>query len=126
MYSSELYNEWMRYAKADNTAAVSLTSHHPIQLEIVCFHCQQAGEKALKAILAYHDEEIPRTHNLYEILRLCDTHYSGILEAPAGEADQLTNFAVITRYSNDEMKVSEEDMRLAIKNTERMLSHVEA
>jgi HEPN domain-containing protein len=100
MGNIELYNEWMKYARSDYTAAVNLTSHHPVQLEIVCFHCQQAGEKALKAVLAYHDEKISRTHNLYELLQLCEIHYPEILVDLAGQSDQLTNFAVITRYPN--------------------------
>ena len=75
MGNNELYQEWMKYAVADSTAAVHLTNHHPVQLEIVCYHCQQAGEKALKAILAYHDEQIPRTHNLYELLKSCVNYF---------------------------------------------------
>ena len=54
MGNNDLFHEWMKYAVADFTAATHLTSHHPVQLEIVCYHSQQAGEKALKAILAYH------------------------------------------------------------------------
>lgn len=28
------------------------------------FHCQQAAEKALKALLTWHDEPFARTHDL--------------------------------------------------------------
>ena len=125
MHNPELYNEWMRYAKADNIVAVNLTSHYPLQYEIICFHCQQAGEKALKAILVYYNEQPPRTHNLYEVLQLCAAYYPEILTELAGQADQLTNFAVITRYPNEEMKVEEADMILALENAEQILSYVE-
>jgi len=126
MDNSQLYTEWMKYAQADFVAAVHLTSHHPVQLEIVCFHCQQAGEKALKAVLAYHNEQIPRTHNLYELLQLCQVHHTEILTGLADQADQLTNFAVITRYPNDEIEVTEVDMNLALKNAGQILSYVKA
>ena len=126
MRNTELYNQWMKYAQADYAAAVHLKSHQPVQLEIICFHCQQAGEKALKAVLAYHEELIPRTHNLYELLQLCYAHYPKILTELAGQADQLTNFAVVTRYPNDEMEVTEADMVLALKNAEQILSYVTA
>ncbi|MCL2217308.1 MAG: HEPN domain-containing protein [Defluviitaleaceae bacterium] len=124
MSSTRLYNEWMKYAQADYTAAVHLTSHHPIQLEIVCFHCQQAGEKALKAVLAFHDEPIPRTHNLYELLQLCEVHYPEIVDALVNQADQLTNFAVVARYPNDEMAVTETDMKLALTCAEQVSSYI--
>jgi len=126
MGNIELYNEWMKYARADYIAAGYLTSHHPVQLEIVCFLCQQAGEKALKAVLAYHDERIPRTHNLYELLLLCEVHYPDISTELAGQADQLTNFAVVTRYPNDEMTVEKADMELALKHADQVLSRVSA
>ena len=53
MYNPDLFIEWMKYARADYTAAEHLTTHYPVQLEIICYHCQQTGEKALKAILSY-------------------------------------------------------------------------
>lgn len=57
---------WM--AKADNDI---LIINHELQLpesqwvrDMICFHCQQAAEKYLKALLIYQDKEIPRTHNI--------------------------------------------------------------
>lgn len=32
--------------------------------EIVCFHCQQAVEKYLKALLLSNNEDIQKTHNI--------------------------------------------------------------
>ena len=32
--------------------------------DTACFHAQQAIEKSLKAVIAYHGEPIPRTHEL--------------------------------------------------------------
>jgi HEPN domain-containing protein len=126
MGNNELYLEWMKYAGADFTAAVHLADHHPVQLEIVCYHCQQAGEKALKAILAYNDEQIPRTHNLYELLKSCANYFPEMIVDLAEQADRLTNFAVITRYPNDEMDVENADMEQALKDAEHILSFVAA
>ena len=39
--------------------------------DAVCFHAQQAAEKALKAWLAAADAPIPRTHNLEDLQALC-------------------------------------------------------
>jgi len=39
-------------------------------LDTVCFHAQQAVEKSLKAMLALHDIEYPRRHDLDELIEL--------------------------------------------------------
>lgn len=115
--------EWMRYAQADHDAALLLAGHHPVHIEIVCFLCQQAAEKALKAILAYHDEDIPRTHDLIPTLELCEAHCPGILAEFGDLADQLSEFAVVVRYPN-ELKITEKHIDLAITSAGRILSHV--
>jgi hypothetical protein len=42
----------------DYNVALHDTTFHLVPIEIICYHC----EKALKAILAYHDEIIPHIH----------------------------------------------------------------
>jgi len=47
-------NEWVRFAQMDYTAAKDMSVlHHPVPLEIVCYHCQQRAEKILKALLMF-------------------------------------------------------------------------
>jgi len=38
--------------------------------DTVCFHAQQTVEKSLKAVLALHEVEYPRRHDLGELLEL--------------------------------------------------------
>ena len=124
MANTEHANEWLRFAKMDYAVAVHNKTLHPVPLEIICFHCQQASEKALKAILAYHEDEIPRTHNISEILNLCETHCTGIIGRFSKHADRLTVFAVVTRYPDGEMEVTEEDMEFALDGAEQILTYV--
>ena len=43
--------EWLSFAEADLGVAEHLNkTYHPKPLEIICFHCQQAAEKAVKSI----------------------------------------------------------------------------
>jgi len=66
-------------------------------MEIICFHCQQAAEKYLKAFLVYNDEEPPKTHDLIELAKLCNAFkddFSLILP----KCEYLFPFAVRTRY----------------------------
>jgi len=46
-----IVDEWLKFAENDLTAVHILSAHHPMQLEIICYHSQQAAEKALKAYL---------------------------------------------------------------------------
>ena len=40
-------------------------------LNSACFHCQQAVEKSLKALLCYHGKEIEKTHSINFLLGEC-------------------------------------------------------
>ena len=65
--------------------------------DTACFHCQQAAEKYLKAFLSWHGTEVPRTHDIEEILSLCakvDASLSSLDIVP----EQLTAYAVEMRY----------------------------
>ena len=62
---------WLEFANADlETADFLYEKQYPRQLEIICYHCQQAGEKAIKAL--YIAKEIPggipRKHDLWFLL----------------------------------------------------------
>ena len=76
--------------------------------------------------MAYQDEQIPRTHNLYELLKSCANYFAEIIIDLEEQADRLTNYAVITRYPNDEIDVEKTDMEQAMKDAEHILSYVTA
>ena len=61
--------EWIKFSDRDYDTAKHLYKNmHPAPLEIVCYHCQQATEKALKAFLIFSDVKPEKTHNLIELL----------------------------------------------------------
>jgi len=62
-----------------------------------CFHAQQAIEKYLKALLAFHGQPIPHTHDLEEIERLCNL-IEPLPELTAYDLAALTDYAVQLRY----------------------------
>lgn len=72
MKKNDLVEEWMEYAQRDILSAKYLTSMKPEPLEIICFHCQQAAEKALKAYLVFLEIRVPKTHDLDQLLELCE------------------------------------------------------
>jgi HEPN domain-containing protein len=87
---------WFMKAESDLlTAKRVLEGKGPY--DTACFHAQQAAEKYIKGLLAFHERPVPRTHNLEELERLC----AALVPAwPAGEMDlaELTAFAVELRY----------------------------
>jgi HEPN domain-containing protein len=60
---------WLLKGDSDlNTARQTIAGDGPY--DTACFHAQQAAEKFLKALIAYADAAIPRTHDLDELTRL--------------------------------------------------------
>lgn len=61
--------EWLKFAKDDlRSAEILLTAEI---FNMVCFHCQQAVEKSLKAFLRRHEGTIPYIHMLEELCERC-------------------------------------------------------
>nr|VFJ88350.1 MAG: HEPN domain-containing protein [Candidatus Kentron sp. H]VFJ93548.1 MAG: HEPN domain-containing protein [Candidatus Kentron sp. H]VFJ94873.1 MAG: HEPN domain-containing protein [Candidatus Kentron sp. H] len=81
----------MSYAKSD--LALARTAGSPdIMPKMLCFHAQQAAEKALKAVLLAGNTDFPNTHNLRFLL---DRIPSRIEIPPEIEdAALLTDYAV--------------------------------
>ena len=57
--------EWLKIAFEDLKAAESLFEEELHRM--VCYHCQQAVEKAMKAVLAEHGIVFHRTHNIIDL-----------------------------------------------------------
>ena len=72
MVDWEFVLPWVQRAENDITTARYLSENiHPGPIEIICFHCQQAAEKYLKAFLVWNDQEPSKTHDLIELAKLC-------------------------------------------------------
>ena len=92
-------NEWVKYAQMDLQVAkrelyVSEDTEE-ILTPIVCFHSQQAVEKALKAYLVKNSIEFSKIHNLETLRKLCTTVDVAFEELDFGE---LNYYGVSTRY----------------------------
>ncbi len=87
----------LQRADADLAAVRALETVDTVPDEIVGFHAQQAAEKLLKAVLAGHGIDFPRTHSIRFLLDLLADH--GL--APPARLDSVTElypFAVQLRY----------------------------
>ncbi len=91
--------QWLAKADSDLTASRRLLDGGG-PYDAVCFHAQQAAEKAPKAWLAVADVPIPRTHNLEDLQAQCLALRQ--VEVASGfealDLSDLTPFAVAARY----------------------------
>ncbi|MDF2957719.1 MAG: HEPN domain protein [Candidatus Alkanophagales archaeon MCA70_species_1] len=88
--------DWLREAEAEFEAARDLYAHG--HWSWCCFTCQQAAEKALKA-LAEHFREPKFGHNLNMLIKELGRHTS-IPEDVRGAAARLNRYYIPTRYPN--------------------------
>ena len=103
--------DWLRRARGD--LALALVGETPgVLLEDLCFHCQQATEKAIKAVLVASQVPLPRTHNLKILTELLTPESPGdeALEA----APALTDYAVTYRYPGVYETVTDDEYRHAL------------
>lgn len=63
--------KWLEVAEHDLEAAQTILQYKPIILDIVCFHCQQAVEKYLKAFMAFKNIHFEKTHDVILLKTLC-------------------------------------------------------
>lgn len=95
--------EWLSFAEADLGVAEHLNkTYHPKPLEIICFHCQQAAEKAVKSIIVLNGSQggIPKKHDLFLLLNQIKNMVS-IDEKYYDYADILAPYGVAMRCPNE-------------------------
>lgn len=112
------------FGKADEDLAVALiistTSEYK---DTVCFHCQQASEKYLKALMIKLDIDIPRTHDIAMILDFLNEKIT-VDEQLYDKADFLNAFAVEVRYPRGRYNSEDLDNEKAIKYAEEIKNWV--
>jgi HEPN domain-containing protein len=88
---------WFLQAQADLEVVRTLQAggHYAA----ACFHCQQAAEKALKALLYSQGSRVVLGHSVRELARQCQAHDPAFTEV-MGEAALLDQFYIPTRYPN--------------------------
>lgn len=91
---------WLRKAEADLRGARQLAKAKPPLHDLLCFHCQQAAEKFLKAFLQEFGLVIPRIHDLEDLLHLTLPHDATLGKLTRGMVF-LTPFAVDYRYPGE-------------------------
>jgi HEPN domain-containing protein len=108
---------WVRKAEADASGAGELAQRKPPLNDLVCFHCQQAAEKYLKALLQELGVAVPRTHNLDRLLTVLLPH-DGTLKPLRRILVSLSRFAVDYRYPGQDATTRQ--ARSALRQLDRI------
>lgn len=113
--------EWLTYAERDLQSAQFLKNMYPVPLEIICFHCQQAAEKAIKALLAFHNIAPHRTHDLQVLCGLVQQEQT-LPELIMTDCKELLGYEVVTRYPSKDTAELPATER-ALEASQRILSY---
>ena len=87
---------WTAKAEEDRQTLAILTAHPDAPPASVCFHAQQAAEKAIKAVLTGAGRPFPKSHDLVLLATLLPD--DAPVAPSVAEQAELTYFAVLARY----------------------------
>ncbi len=116
----EFIQQWLAKANEDIIVVEKLTENEIVANSSICFHCQQAVEKFLKAFLIANGLDIRKTHNIEFLLSECadiDSDFAMI------EPKDLSDFGVDARYPGD-MYIPDEKEVLEYKNLALHIKHI--
>lgn len=117
---------WYDLAIMDLGVAKHLEStYYPKPVEIICYHCQQAAEKGIKALIMYYGAEggMPKLHDLSFLLNQIKNKVS-IEDKYYDYADTLTPYGVSIRYPN-ELFLEEKHAKKAIQYADEIMQWVD-
>ena len=109
---------WLRYATEDLAWAVHGLTEGAARPRHVCWHAQQAAEKALKAALILADKDFPFTHDLMALIDLLPETWP--LRRARIKLAPLTQWAAEGRYPGDWKEATEMDAEEAVALARRV------
>lgn len=114
--------DWINRAKADLALACAPLPEGAL-LEDLCFHAQQAAEKAIKAIYVHRGARFRYTHDISELL-------NGLMQMGLSFSEEIREAATLSdyawqRYPGLAEPVTEEEYRKVIQLAQTVLAWVE-
>ena len=119
MDNGDVAKGWFKKGENDFRSAEYLLTMDDPPTDTISYHAQQTVEKFLKGFLAHHGQEVPRIHDIGQLILLCssiDEAFNSILD----DADELTEYAVEIRYPGPPGEIPIEDAEQALE-TARMV-----
>lgn len=112
---------WVEKAESDlKVADIALKAGADCPTDAVAFHAQQCAEKYLKALLSFTGSDVPRIHDIEELVVASRIQ----LDLTVAEQRLLTDYATVTRYPGDYEPVGLAEARRAVRLARRVRSAV--
>lgn len=116
--------DWILKAESDLKVAKDELATEEPATDAICFHSEQCAEKYLKAYLIFYRQEIPRTHNVAELIYRCaevNVQFKILLNT---DIPLLTSYAVVMRYPGEELFPPIKEAQEAVKLAEKVKTFV--
>ena len=110
---------WLEKADHDLGTVKIIFLHVPDYSDVITFHCQQAVEKYLKAVLVNFNVPFKKSHDLVYLLEILSLK----VEIPSEiftKGLTLNGFSVEARYPNETIHLSKVELEEAILITEEL------
>ncbi|HFA47978.1 MAG TPA: HEPN domain-containing protein [Bacteroidetes bacterium] len=107
-------SDWL--LKADRDFGLASHAHkHALECpDLICYHCQQAAEKCLKALAIHFGLPLRRTHDLENLLDLLAPSEPSIAAPFYDQARILNDYGILIRYPGPSGDPSENDVLEAL------------
>ncbi|MBI3761746.1 MAG: HEPN domain-containing protein [Chloroflexi bacterium] len=119
----ETPGEWLRFAEENLGVARREMTYERPAYHTVCFLHHSAAEKYLKAYLISRGWTLKKTHDLLELLDLCE-EYDPAFDSLVGDGSILNEYSVTGRYPGDISfdAFSEDNAREAVRAADERLN----
>jgi len=123
--TQEVVRDWLTRASHDLRASRVLAALEDPLLDAAIYHCQQAGEKAVKAWLQANDAPFPKTHDIEDLVERA-AGFNGDFGKLAQGAAVLTPYASAFRYPGgyDEPMPTREEFDEALRYAQEIYDFV--
>ncbi len=120
----EAVRDWLTRANHDLLAARTLESFRS-QFDTAIYHCQQAGEKAVKAWLHSQNEVFAKTHDVEQLVEQAMKMNAGFAQFK-NAAQILTPYAAAFRYpgGSEEPMPTREQFAEALQHAQKIYDFV--
>ncbi|RJP14293.1 MAG: HEPN domain-containing protein [Candidatus Abyssobacteria bacterium SURF_5] len=121
----DLAKAWLKKAQNDLVTASQTLLLPDGPTDTVCFHAQQAVEKALKAMLVYQNVAFPKIHDSLKLLDLV-LPSAPDLEKYRQRFAEVSGYAIEVRYPSDLVEPTREEALQAFKFAEEVVQKIAA
>lgn len=114
---------WLTKARRDLDSARRLLAGDPPFRDTAAYHCHQAAEKAIKALLTATKVSFPKTHDLTVLIGLSEVRFPHVA-ACREAAIILTPYATLFRYPDAFPEPDAQDLTEAVALAEQVMGTV--